>query len=59
MLGTGSKTFGDGTKGLPYIISRGATPPKCGDSVWDEKFDEECDDRNLIKGTDAHYPNIV
>ena len=50
IVGIGSKTFGDGTKGLPYIISRGATPAKCGDGVWDEKFGEECDDGNLING---------
>jgi len=48
--GEGSRTFGDGTKGLPYIISRGATPAKCGDGVWDPKFGEECDDGNLING---------
>jgi hypothetical protein len=26
VIGDGSQTFGDGTVGLPYIISRGATP---------------------------------
>lgn len=50
ILGVGSQTFGDGTRGLPYIISRGATPAKCGDGVWDEKFGEECDDHNLLNG---------
>ena len=50
ILGVGSQTFGDGTIGLPYIISRGATPAKCGDGVWDEKFGEECDDGNTVNG---------
>ncbi|KAF2188621.1 hypothetical protein K469DRAFT_565724 [Zopfia rhizophila CBS 207.26] len=50
ILGIGSQTFGDGTVGLPYIISRGATPAKCGDGVWDKEFGEECDDGNTING---------
>ncbi|KAF2877573.1 hypothetical protein BDV95DRAFT_480741 [Massariosphaeria phaeospora] len=50
ILGVGSQTFGDGTVGLPYIISRGATPAKCGDGVWDEEFGEECDDGNTLNG---------
>lgn len=50
ILGVGSQTFGDGTVGLPYIISRGATPAKCGDGVWDEEFGEECDDGNILNG---------
>ncbi|KAF2727637.1 hypothetical protein EJ04DRAFT_478718 [Polyplosphaeria fusca] len=50
IFGVGSQTFGDGTVGLPYIISRGATPAKCGDGVWDEEFGEECDDGNTLNG---------
>lgn len=50
ILGVGSQTFGDDTVGLPYIISRGATPAKCGDGVWDEEFGEECDDGNTLNG---------
>lgn len=50
ILGVGSQTFGDGTVGLPYIISRGATPAKCGDGVWDKEFGEECDDGNVLNG---------
>ena len=50
ILGVGSQTFGDGTVGLPYIISRGATPAKCGDGVWDKDFGEECDDGNILNG---------
>ncbi|KAF2113257.1 hypothetical protein BDV96DRAFT_601437 [Lophiotrema nucula] len=50
IFGVGSQTFGDGTQGLPYIISRGATPAKCGDGVWDEAFGEECDDGNTLNG---------
>jgi hypothetical protein len=44
IIGTGSQTFGDGTIGLPYIISRGATPAGCGNGVWEKTFGEECDD---------------
>ncbi|KAF2676428.1 hypothetical protein K458DRAFT_437312 [Lentithecium fluviatile CBS 122367] len=50
IMGVGSQTFGDGTVGLPYILSRGATPAKCGDGVWDEEFGEECDDGNILNG---------
>ncbi|OCK79323.1 hypothetical protein K432DRAFT_426610 [Lepidopterella palustris CBS 459.81] len=50
VLGIGSQTFGDGTMGLPYIISRGATPVKCGDGIWDKSLGEECDDGNTTPG---------
>ncbi|ORX92361.1 hypothetical protein BCR34DRAFT_670044 [Clohesyomyces aquaticus] len=50
ILGIGSQTFGDKTVGLPYIISRGATPAKCGDGVWDKSLGEECDDGNTNNG---------
>lgn len=43
ILGVGSQSFGDGTNGLPYIISRGATPAGCGNSIYEPKFNEECD----------------
>lgn len=48
--GTGTQEFGDGSYGLPYVISRGATPAKCGDGVWDENLGEECDDGNTVNG---------
>ena len=44
IIGVGSQTFGDGTIGLPYIISRGATPAGCGNGIWEPSFGEECDD---------------
>lgn len=50
ILGVGSQTFGDKSVGLPYIISRGATPAKCGDGVWDKDLGEECDDGNTKNG---------
>jgi cysteine-rich repeat protein len=50
VTGPGSQTFGDGTSGLPYIISRGATPAGCGDGTWDEDLAEECDDGNTLDG---------
>jgi cysteine-rich repeat protein len=50
ILGVGSQEFGDGTVGLPYILSRGATPAKCGDGKWDESLGEECDDGNTENG---------
>ncbi|KAH8896575.1 hypothetical protein GQ53DRAFT_889812 [Thozetella sp. PMI_491] len=43
ILGVGSQDFGDGTTGLPYIISRGAIPAGCGDGVYQPKIGEECD----------------
>lgn len=49
----GIKTFNDGTSGLPYIISRGAPPWKCGDGVLDPN--EECDDHNNIDGDGCAY----
>ncbi|KAL1605889.1 hypothetical protein SLS59_003010 [Nothophoma quercina] len=48
VLGEGSQTFGDGSVGLPYIISHGATPVACSDGLWDEMYGEECDARNTI-----------
>jgi cysteine-rich repeat protein len=50
IIGDGSQTFGDGTIGLPYIISRGATPAGCGDGKWDGGLGEECDDGNTANG---------
>ncbi|KAN0107877.1 hypothetical protein V8E51_007619 [Hyaloscypha variabilis] len=44
IIGAGSQTFADGTIGLPYIISRGATPSGCGNGIWQPTFGEECDD---------------
>lgn len=42
--GTGEKDFADGTKGVPYIIVKGATPAGCGDGIWDPSLEEECDE---------------
>ncbi|RDW59063.1 hypothetical protein BP5796_11987 [Coleophoma crateriformis] len=50
VAGDGSRTFGDGTAGVPYIISRGATPSGCGDGRFDPTLGEECDDGNLLNG---------
>jgi len=44
IIGVGSQTFGDKTIGLPYIISRGATPAGCGNGIWESSIGEECDD---------------
>lgn len=41
--GEGEKDFADGTSGIPYIISRGATPVGCGNGRTDSEFGEECD----------------
>ncbi|KAF4627330.1 hypothetical protein G7Y89_g10825 [Cudoniella acicularis] len=40
----GTQTFGDGHSGLPYIITRGATPAGCGNGIWESALGEECDD---------------
>jgi cysteine-rich repeat protein len=50
VTGFGSRTFGDNTTGIPYIIARGATPAKCGDGMYDSELGEECDDGNQING---------
>ncbi|KAF1926378.1 uncharacterized protein M421DRAFT_67576 [Didymella exigua CBS 183.55] len=50
VLVDGSQEFGDGSVGLPYIISHGATPAACGDGQWDELYGEECDDGNASNG---------
>ena len=50
MLGEGSQRFGDGSVGLPYIISHGATPAAYSDGLWHEVYGEECDDGNTIDG---------
>ncbi|EPE32464.1 hypothetical protein GLAREA_07597 [Glarea lozoyensis ATCC 20868] len=46
----GTQTYGDGHSGLPYIITRGATPAGCGDGKWDTAIGEECDDGNVVDG---------
>lgn len=53
----GIKEFADGTSGLPYIISRGAPPIKCGDGVLDKG--EECDDSNTINGDGCSYNCMI
>jgi cysteine-rich repeat protein len=50
IAGEGSQTFGDGSMGLPYIISRGATPAGCGNGIWEPQLGEECDDGNTVNG---------
>ena len=42
------QTFPDGTTGVPYIVSRGATPINCGNGKLEPG--EECDDGNLVDG---------
>lgn len=43
ILGLGSQTYGDGSMGLPYIISRGAIPAGCGNGKFEPSVGEECD----------------
>ncbi len=53
IMGVGSQSFGDGSSGLPYIISRGAVPAGCGNAKYEPRFGEECDhgaDRNGSPG---------
>ena len=50
VTGIGTQNYGDGHFGLPYIISRGATPAGCGDGKWDPLVGEECDDGNIKDG---------
>ena len=50
VVAPGTQTYGDGHSGLPYIISRGATPAGCGDGHWDPSLGEECDDGNVANG---------
>ncbi|AKJ01012.1 Branched-chain amino acid ABC transporter, amino acid-binding protein [Archangium gephyra] len=47
----GSKDFADGSRGVPYILARGAIPVRCGDGVV--QYPEECDtgERNGVPGT--------
>lgn len=49
----GIRNFGDGSSGLPYIVSRGAPPIKCGNGVVDPG--EECDDGNTTNGDGCSY----
>jgi cysteine-rich repeat protein len=50
VVAEGTQTFADGSSGIPYIVSRGATPSGCGDGKWDAAFGEECDDGNTVDG---------
>lgn len=50
VVAPGTQTYGDGHSGLPYIITRGATPAGCGDGHWDPALFEECDDGNSVDG---------
>ncbi|KAH6667999.1 hypothetical protein B0J14DRAFT_176321 [Halenospora varia] len=50
VVAPGTQNYGDGHSGLPYIITRGATPAGCGDGHWDPSIGEECDDGNVIDG---------
>jgi cysteine-rich repeat protein len=44
VVAPGTLSYADGHSGLPYIITRGATPSGCGDGVWQSQYGEECDD---------------
>jgi hypothetical protein len=44
VVAPGTQQFAGGHTGLPYIITRGATPAGCGDGNWDGPLGEECDD---------------
>lgn len=44
VVAPGTQQFAGGHTGLPYIITRGATPAGCGDGHWDGNLGEECDD---------------
>ncbi|KAK6344334.1 hypothetical protein TWF696_007973 [Orbilia brochopaga] len=46
--GSGSREFSDGTRGIPYILVRGASPIGCGNGRLDPG--EECDDGNTRDG---------
>ena len=48
--GTGVRNFANGISGLPYIITRGATPAGCGNGEWEASIGEECDDGNSENG---------
>ncbi|KIW23626.1 uncharacterized protein PV07_11812 [Cladophialophora immunda] len=50
VITTGTQSYGDGHSGLPYILSRGATPAGCGDGKFDPSLGEECDDGNTVDG---------
>jgi N-acetylneuraminic acid mutarotase len=47
----GSQDFADGSRGVPYVLVRGATPVNCGDGVV--QYPEECDTgtNNGVPGT--------
>lgn len=47
ITGIGTQNFAGDHFGVPYIISRGATPAGCGDGKWDQDLGEECDDGNI------------
>jgi cysteine-rich repeat protein len=44
VVAPGTLSYADGHTGLPYIITRGATPSGCGDGAWQSQYGEECDD---------------
>ncbi|KAJ6259636.1 hypothetical protein Dda_5274 [Drechslerella dactyloides] len=46
--GEGSRSFSDGTNGIPYVLVRGASPIGCGNGRLDPG--EECDDGNTRDG---------
>lgn len=42
--GPGQQEFADGSRGIPYIIARGATPLGCGNNITEPAYKEECDE---------------
>ncbi|TVY82244.1 hypothetical protein LSUE1_G002104 [Lachnellula suecica] len=46
----GTQQFAGGHSGLPYIITRGATPDGCGNGIYEPGLLEECDDGNVANG---------
>lgn len=41
--GAGNLTFADNSTGVPYILTKFATPIGCGNGIWESRLGEECD----------------
>ena len=50
VVAPGTQQFANGHSGLPYIITRGATPAGCGNGIYEPSLGEECDDNNTVDG---------